>query len=65
MVFANPNVWNPNFSTELIKYIDLGFDLSKVWVKISTGFIFIIIAATMIEIITSLYKGVKYNKIRI
>lgn len=58
---ANPNLWNPDFASELAEYFgeDLTFDLSN---RIITNTIIkIVIVFTLIDIISIFYKGIKYD----
>jgi hypothetical protein len=61
-IFANPNIWNPNFSLEVMKYIDIDIAPINLWGSLHIGFIFVLIFAFILEISTSLYKGFKYNQ---
>jgi hypothetical protein len=61
-IFANPNVWNTNFPLEVTKYLNIDVAAISPWSSFSTGIVIIIILATIIDVATTLYKGIKYNK---
>ncbi|MGB7605337.1 MAG: hypothetical protein WBL93_07645 [Lutisporaceae bacterium] len=61
MVFTNPAIWNPNFSVEIMQHLNLSMDFNNIWIHLTSGFIFIMVAACIIDVSTALYKGVKYN----
>jgi len=61
-IFANSNIWNANFPFEVMKHLDINIAVSSFWSSFRTGFIIIVILSTLIEISTSLYKGIKFNK---
>lgn len=60
-VFTNPDIWNPDFSSEIVKHMKLTFDFNELWDKFKTGFIAVIIVAGIADVLTTLYKGVRYN----
>ena len=59
-VFAS-NVWNPDFSTEIMKNMTLSFDFVSTWSNIKNGFFVFIIVIGVIDIIATLSKGIRYN----
>ena len=63
-IFANSGVWNQNFPAEIMKYMNLDFDFIDPWAKIKSGFIALIVVSSVIDIVTSLYKGIRYNALR-
>jgi len=60
-VFANNHIWNPNFSNEIIEKMNLSSDFHTIWVRLKTGIIVGIAFFGVLDIVTLLYKGVKYN----
>jgi len=60
-VFMNNNVWNPNFASELIKHTNWSYDIATLLEKIKSGLIVVVILSTVIDILTILCKGIKYN----
>lgn len=60
-IFANPNIWNTNFSMEIIKYLDMNIEPISLWNSLHLGFLIVLIFAFILEITTSLYKGIKYK----
>jgi len=63
-IFANADVWNPDFPVEIMKNMNLNFDFIDPWAKIKTGFIALIVVSSVIDIVTTLYKGIRYNALR-
>ncbi|HYF83669.1 MAG TPA: hypothetical protein VEB00_11655 [Clostridia bacterium] len=61
IVFSNPSIWNPNFSAELLKHLDFSFGFINILGQTNTGMILIILAASILDISTVLYKGIRYN----
>jgi hypothetical protein len=61
MIFANPTIWNPNFSAEVMKHASISIDFSYIWGKFVSAFILIMVAACILDVSTALYKGAKYN----
>jgi hypothetical protein len=61
-IFTNPNIWNSNFTLEVMKHIDTNVNVTGIWSNLKIGFITVVILAVIIEIVTSFYKGIKYNK---
>lgn len=59
IIFADANVWNANFAIEISKYMNL----SQVfyWQQFINGFLVFVIMINIIDIISVLYKGIKYN----
>lgn len=64
VIFTNPNIWNPNLAKEIVKYVDLSFDIIKAQALFLKTFIIIIVIASLGEIVGSIYKGIKYNKLK-
>ena len=64
VLFTNPNIWNQNLVEDVVKYVDLGFDLAKAQSLFFKSFIAIIVIASLGEIVGSLYKGIKYNNLK-
>ena len=62
-LFFNPVIWNPNFTSELMKYIELDFNLPFEMKQLINGTLLFIIAIHLIDIITAVVKGIKYNRI--
>ncbi|HEY9059102.1 MAG TPA: hypothetical protein VIO64_01170 [Pseudobacteroides sp.] len=60
-IFTNPDIWNPDFSSAIVKHMKLTFDFNELWDKFKTGFIAVIIVVGIADAITTLYKGVRYN----
>jgi hypothetical protein len=61
-IFANPAIWNASFAVEVMKYLDVNIAIPSIWSNFRAGFIIVVILSSLIEIITALYKGIKYNK---
>ncbi len=59
--FINPHVWNNNFITEIkeVMNIENGFDVSLI--KIKSIIIWVFVILNVVDIISVIYKGVKYN----
>lgn len=64
IIFTNPNIWNQTLVEDIVKYVDLGFDLAKAQSQLIKSFIAIIVIASLGEIVGSLYKGIKYNNLK-
>lgn len=62
-IFTDASVWNADFPSEIMKHMKLTFDFIDIWDKIKTGFIALIVVTGVIDIITALYKGIRYNSI--
>jgi hypothetical protein len=67
VVFSNPNVWNSDFFSQLAIHLNIGvnsnINTSLLWRQILNGGIVVLLAGNVIDIATSIYKGVKYNPI--
>ncbi|KNY27204.1 HAAS signaling domain-containing protein [Pseudobacteroides cellulosolvens] len=63
-IFTDASVWNPDFPGEIMKHMKLTFDFIDPWAKIKSGFIALIVITGVIDIITALYKGIRYNVIK-
>jgi len=61
LLFSDPRIWNPNFQAGLARHMDLGFGLVNSLGQTNRGILLIILAAGIIEIVTVMYKGIKYN----
>lgn len=61
LVFTNPNIWNPDFSAEIMKHTNLSFNFENLWSKVVTVFIIIIAASAVYESASALYKGIRYG----
>ncbi|MDF2889980.1 MAG: hypothetical protein K0R80_347 [Clostridia bacterium] len=61
-IFVNPDIWNANFALEVMKHFEINIGELNMWNSLKTGLIIVIILSTLIEIVTSLYKGIKYNQ---
>lgn len=62
MVFlSNPDIWNPNFIAEYSSHVDFNFDLVKIWEPVTRNMVFVVALGFIIEIITVLYKGIRYS----
>jgi len=62
IIFSNPSIWNGSFATEIANIItDPNINFMTIWDKIRNGVLVIIVFATVIEVITTMYKGIKYN----
>jgi hypothetical protein len=61
-IFANPAIWNANFAVVVMKYLDVNIAIPSIWSNLRTGFIIVVILSSLIEIVTALYKGIKFNK---
>lgn len=61
IMFSNPEIWNMNFASDLLRYTNIDFTDADSWINITTGSILIIVIAGISEIATALYKGFKYN----
>jgi len=64
ILFTNPNIWNQSLVKDIVKYVDIGFDLVKAQSLLFKSFIGIIVIASLGEIVGSLYKGIKYNNLK-
>jgi uncharacterized membrane-anchored protein len=57
------NVWSVNFAIDIASRIpEAGIDFVKVWGSIKNGILVSIIIVTIIEVVSNMYKGIKYNK---
>ncbi len=67
LVFTNPNIYNPYLADELkgLFNLNLSFDLANAQYYASRVLIIIIIAGSLGEIVGALYKGIKYNNIKL
>jgi hypothetical protein len=61
-IFVNPDIWNANFALEVMKHLEINIGGLNIWNSLKTGLIIVVILSTIIEIATSLYKGIKYNQ---
>jgi hypothetical protein len=61
IIFTNNSIWNPYFSTEIIKYMKLTFDFAGLWEQIKIWIAFAIVLACSVDIAAALYKGIRYN----
>lgn len=59
-VFNRPNIWNTELNAQIAKHVDISIGIEQ-----STIVLGIVIIASAIEIVTSMYKGFKYNSTRI
>jgi len=62
IIFTNPAIWNGNFMSDVLRYTSIEVESLGQWVNLSTGTIIVFLLAYIVEIVTSLYKGIKYNK---
>lgn len=60
LIFGNPDVWNASFALEVANHLDFTMNVG-LWNRLSSVVIIIIIVATVIDVATSFYKGIKYN----
>ncbi|QVK17517.1 hypothetical protein KHQ81_11755 [Mycoplasmatota bacterium] len=61
VTFSNPDIWNANFVSEVKELMDLDVNFT---VSTQNGigvFIMVVVIINVIEIATSMYKGLKYN----
>ncbi|MDD2371269.1 MAG: hypothetical protein PHQ32_04635 [Firmicutes bacterium] len=66
IIFTDGNLWNPDFSTELLKYMKVSLDFPRFWINIKNWILAIVVVANIIEIIGVLYKGLlHYSKEKI
>jgi hypothetical protein len=63
-IFTNSSVWNPDFPNEIMKHMKLTFNFIDSWAKIKTGFVAFIVVVGVADIITALYKGIRYNAMK-
>lgn len=63
-VFASPSVWNPDFSNEIMKNAKLSVDFVSLLANIKTGFFVVIVVISVIDIISTLYKGIRYSSVK-
>lgn len=63
IVFTNPNVWNPNFPSEIAAITSIDLGLNDLWGRLKIGFIIVITVACILEVATAIYKGIKYNTV--
>lgn len=62
IIFSNPNIWNGSFATEVASTItDQNIKFITIWNSIKNSVLVIIVFATVIEVISTMYKGIKYN----
>lgn len=61
MIFTDPGIWNPNFAADVARYSFTNFDFAGLWAKIKTAPAVIIVFTGVLEIITALVKGLKYD----
>jgi hypothetical protein len=59
LIFTNPGIWNQNFAAEIAKHASLDFDITKAWSQFYKAFIVLLIVGNSIDIVTTLYKGIK------
>jgi hypothetical protein len=62
IIFVNPAIWNVNFVSEMLRFINVQEGSLNQWINLSTGFIILLIFSYVLEIVTGLYKGIKYSK---
>ena len=62
IIFANSAIWNPHFISEVLRYANVEAETLSQWINLSTGSVILFLFAYILEIVTGLYKGVKYNK---
>lgn len=60
-MFMNNNIWNADFSAEIIKNTNWTYDVATLWDRIKSGVIVVIVLGSAIDVLTTLYKGIKYN----
>lgn len=62
IIFSNPNIWNGSFATEIAStIIDPSIKFMTIWNSIKNSALVIIVVVTVIEVISTMYKGIKYN----
>jgi len=61
VMFSNPEIWNASFVSDILLYTGIDFTSEDSWINITTGSILIIVIGAIVEIATSLYKGIRYN----
>lgn len=61
LIFTNQGIWNPNFLSQLFGYLNVETASKLSWLNMSRGVIIVLVFAYIIEIATTMYKGVKYS----
>ena len=61
VMFSDNSIWNPSFALDLTKHMNLTFDFVSLWERIKNWLIVIIILSGSIEIISVLFKGIRYD----
>jgi hypothetical protein len=61
IMLTNSSIWNAGFASEVMKQMNLNFDFVHVWSRLITAFIIVFVLGSAIDIVSTLYKGIKYN----
>lgn len=61
ITFSNTAIWNANFGREVAELMNLDVNFTLSTQKSISIFIMIVILINLIEIVTVMYKGIKYN----
>ena len=61
VIFTNTSVWNVNFADDIVKHMHLTFDFVNLWARLKIGLIVVVILGSAIDIVTTVYKGFRYN----
>ena len=61
IMLTDSNIWNPAFAGDLTSNMNLNFDFTPVWSRIRYWFVVIFAAGTVIDIIATLGKGLRFG----
>ncbi|MGI6153138.1 MAG: HAAS signaling domain-containing protein [Christensenellaceae bacterium] len=61
-IFADMAIWNPSFAGEVTQLGNIGSDIFiSVWNIITSVFVFIVVIASVLGMVTEIIKGVRHN----
>lgn len=61
IIFSNNNIWNVDFSYQIVNNMNLTFDFTSIWSNFTSFFVKAVILFSVIDIFSTLYKGMKYG----
>jgi hypothetical protein len=59
--FSDARIWNPDFSAELFKHVEISIGFINRHGQTNIGILVIVAAAGLLDVATVMYKGIKYN----